>query len=552
MTEIRTKTKYLRAGAAAAALALMGVIFFFSAQPASDSDEVSIWFTMLLFFFRDEAAAHALNGVVREAAHMLEYAALAVPVWLFFSTFRLSRGWRGIAAFAVCLLYAVSDEVHQLFVPGRAAELFDVLMDSIGAALSVTVLHLLAKRRSRKRRPVARTQLSQAERDTLAAFSAYVRRAPTAQAVEDPEGFVHVSIRHKILPMTAQALLQADPPLPSETAEQIRAEALGQVVAQTRRTEQFLRACRAMQAAGVNPICVKGIVCRALYPDFDLRISADEDLLVRPADAAVCAQVLASLGFEAAGTPDDMEIGYYHAESGCRIELHRAMFPADGGVYDRFNALLGDLFASPMKLQIGQTTLLCPAPDQHLLYLVLHAYKHFLISGVGIRQIADIALFARAFPPDWKALFAACDAVRLTGFLNAVLVLGGRYFDLPLSTIDAAQFRAETDADALLQDVMAGGIYGSKNTDHLHSGALTFQQYAAALAGKRPKGFAALFPPRDRMRRKYPYLKKHGWLLPFAYLSRLLRYAVSDHDSARALDTADRRTELLRQYGMIP
>ena len=552
MNESQSKTKYLRVGAAIAALALMCVIFILSSQPGSDSDRLSIRFALLLFFFRGPEGARTLNNLVREAAHMLEFAALAVPVYLFFSTFRLSRGWRGIAAFAVCLLYAVSDEAHQIFVPGRAAELLDVLMDSCGAALSVTVMHLLSKRRMKKQRPAARAQLSEAEHAVLTAFSAYLMQTPMTQAVEDPQEFVRVSVRHKILPMTAQVLLQSGQPLPAETQEAVRTEALGQVVVQTRKTEQFLRACRALQAAGVTPLCVKGIVCRALYPDFDLRISADEDLLVQPSAFSACTKVLESLGFTAVGTPKDGEVGYFHAESGCRIELHRSMFPEDDGVYARFNALLGDLFAAPMPLCIGRTTLFCPAPQQHLLYLVLHAYKHFLISGVGIRQIADIALFARACPVDWRALFAACETVRLTGFLNAVLVIGGQYFGLPLSEIDAPQFCAETDAAALLQDVMQGGIYGSKNKDHLHSGALTFQQYAATLAGKRPTRLAALFPPRERMRRRYPYLNKHGWLLPVAYLSRLLRYAVSDHDSSRALDTADRRAALLRQYGMIP
>lgn len=550
MTEARIKTKYLRAAAALAALALMGGIFALSAQPGDASDEVSIRFASLLFFLQSEQAVRMLNSLVREAAHMLEFAALAVPVYVFFSTFRLSRGLRGVLAFAVCLLYAVSDEVHQLFVPDRAAEVFDVMMDSLGAAIAIAVLHRIFLRRTRRERqqPAA---LAPAEQAVLSAFSSYLTGAPFDAAQVETEAFFRVSVAHKILPMTAQVLLRAAPEMPQSLQAGLQTESMRQVILQARKTEQFLATCRALQAAGVAPLCVKGITCRVLYPELDLRISADEDLLVRDAELEVCDRVLKSLGYAISGTPSDSETSYFHAESGCMLELHRSLFPEDGGVYSRFNALLGDLFADAVPLEIGGVALRCPAPEKHLLYLILHAYKHFLISGVGIRQLADIALLARANDIDWAAIFDACDTVRLSGFLNAVLAIDARWFGLETAGIRAPQFEPETDADALLQDVMQGGVYGPKHPDHLHSGALTFRQYADGLAGKRSFLSGALFPARERMARKYPYVKKHGWLLPAAYASRLLKYAFSNHDSVYALDTADRRIGLMRKYGMI-
>lgn len=71
--------------------------------------------------------AHAL---VRKCAHFTEYGVL---YWL------LAHGplaGRPYLAFAICVAWAFLDEGHQIFVPGRTASLYDVALDSTGAAFS--------------------------------------------------------------------------------------------------------------------------------------------------------------------------------------------------------------------------------------------------------------------------------------------------------------------------------------------------------------------------------------------------------------------------------
>lgn len=46
---------------------------------------------------------------------------------------------KGLAAIALATLYGVTDEFHQLFVPGRSADRFDVLADFVGASIGVTI-----------------------------------------------------------------------------------------------------------------------------------------------------------------------------------------------------------------------------------------------------------------------------------------------------------------------------------------------------------------------------------------------------------------------------
>lgn len=97
-------------------LALMGVIFFFSAQPSLDS------------------GLGAIDHVARKLVHASEYALLCFLWWRALRTV-IDRVRALPAAFAIAVVYAASDEYHQTFVPGRHGTAVDVLIDACGAGL---------------------------------------------------------------------------------------------------------------------------------------------------------------------------------------------------------------------------------------------------------------------------------------------------------------------------------------------------------------------------------------------------------------------------------
>jgi VanZ family protein len=107
-------------------LALMGVIFFFSAQPNLNS------------------GLGWIDHVGRKIVHASEYALLCLLWW---RALRAKLGVRTAlgVAWLIAVLYAASDEYHQSFVSGRHATWVDVAIDSMGAGLFV-VLTLRASR----------------------------------------------------------------------------------------------------------------------------------------------------------------------------------------------------------------------------------------------------------------------------------------------------------------------------------------------------------------------------------------------------------------------
>ncbi len=133
----------------------MAVIFAFSAQPKEESSRVSEEVSESLlnvtgWLFRlniDEERvyeiARALERFVRKGAHMTEFAILAVLLYLWIGRWRMPRLRQYVIAVMLALLYAGSDEFHQLFVEGRAGLLSDVLVDGTGAAVGLALFILV-------------------------------------------------------------------------------------------------------------------------------------------------------------------------------------------------------------------------------------------------------------------------------------------------------------------------------------------------------------------------------------------------------------------------
>jgi len=99
--------------------------------------------------------------VVRKGAHVTEYAIYAMLLWRGLrSTFwRTAPGWPGrcaLTAWLVAVAFAMSDEWHQMFVPGRQGSPWDVLIDSLGAAGGLLLLWVLNRWFKRRKQAAAK------------------------------------------------------------------------------------------------------------------------------------------------------------------------------------------------------------------------------------------------------------------------------------------------------------------------------------------------------------------------------------------------------------
>lgn len=145
------------------------VIFYFSSQPSEESDEqTSFVINILSRLFNVDISQggtieqfgilHNIDFFVRKTAHLTEYAVLGVLSFLSLKEisrkFEKQRLFQMSSALIFCLLYAVSDEIHQMFVPGRSPMIRDVMIDFCGSLVGVGVCFIIVLIFGRIRRSI--------------------------------------------------------------------------------------------------------------------------------------------------------------------------------------------------------------------------------------------------------------------------------------------------------------------------------------------------------------------------------------------------------------
>lgn len=141
----------------AAVILWMAIIFKLSGQIAEESNQLSTGIVELMIRVIGKLADHihldmdSIHHLVRKNAHFIAYLVLGVLAANAFGQSGLHGYKKLFAALGICILYAASDEVHQLYVPGRSGEVRDVLIDSTGACTGIGV-YLIFKWICRKRK----------------------------------------------------------------------------------------------------------------------------------------------------------------------------------------------------------------------------------------------------------------------------------------------------------------------------------------------------------------------------------------------------------------
>jgi VanZ family protein len=133
-------------------------VMFFGSTDLMSAEHTSRFLTPLLLWWNPDISPVAIAQIhyfVRKAAHLTEYAILAMLLW------RALRGWidefwrRVVLTLAWAMIFAAADEFHQSFVASRTASLGDVLLDCSGALLGLMICATTYRRNStyKRRRP---------------------------------------------------------------------------------------------------------------------------------------------------------------------------------------------------------------------------------------------------------------------------------------------------------------------------------------------------------------------------------------------------------------
>lgn len=454
-----------------------------------------------------------------------------------------------------CALSAGIEYAQHRYALGMA-EVDDVICNTLGTfvgSTSLLVAHAIEKSRERVRH--TNMTLTTTETQFLHIAKAAISGGDLPAEKADWPAIFTLANQQKLLPILFEAVRKT-PAAEGNTAlfAMTKQQVIGQVLNQTVRTAEFADLYRQLRAAGLHPVVVKGQLCSRLYPLKDHRISADDDLYIPDAEFMACHEQLLANGLRTDTPADELsttdEVSYTKNGSPLYIELHRHLFDSAEDAHDKLNHFFADL--KPVEID----GFLAMPPHEHLLYLILHAYKHFVRSGIGLRQFCDIGLWARAYHDeiDWQILHDQCASVHAATFAAAAFRIAKDYLGIAFDL--STPWDASIDVEPLLHDTLCGGVYGSNDLTRLHSSTVTLNAVKASRTGEKSSVLSTVFPKREYLEHRYPYLKKRPYLLPVAWAQRLAHYAGekktgADSSASGSIKLAKERIELMKRYDIM-
>lgn len=127
----------------------MGIIFYMSNQPGNISQNLSQNVEHLLNStpIVGDIFSNILNSamsqfILRKMAHFSLYAFLAVLCFILIYEINRNIKKSTLISFIIISIYSCMDEIHQMFIPGRNAQLIDVFIDCIGGVVGLAIINV--------------------------------------------------------------------------------------------------------------------------------------------------------------------------------------------------------------------------------------------------------------------------------------------------------------------------------------------------------------------------------------------------------------------------
>lgn len=119
----------------------MLLIFLMSSFDATESTNQSNFIVNIITNIFKIENIELLSFIIRKLAHFTEYLILGFLTINMLNKNDISKKY--LLSILICIIYATSDEIHQIFVPGRAYQIRDILIDSIGSITGVYLYKLI-------------------------------------------------------------------------------------------------------------------------------------------------------------------------------------------------------------------------------------------------------------------------------------------------------------------------------------------------------------------------------------------------------------------------
>lgn len=370
---------------------------------------------------------------------------------------------------------------------------------------------------------------------------------------------------HNVFPLVFEKLSELEAFVHLPEYSKYTMQAMSMVAMRVRKTETFLCLYQSFRSVGVYPLVMKGLICRQLYGIYkDHRPSGDEDILVQKEDFEQVEKILIKEGFipkvnkiyTEAELIELKELAYCNQTMGLSIEVHINPVGRNDSWRRKANEYFKDVFENAQEIEIDKVMIKTMSHTDNLLFLIIHTLNHFIIGGVGIRQVLDVLLYLRQYGDkcDWDYLIESLKELKADLFFSDLIQIGNQYlgFDLLSPT-------APNCPEFLLSDFLESGTFGNstevqRNVTAWTSAALEKSQNGTT--NKVKEFMYVLFPKKSWMLKGNPELAEKPWLLPISWVQRWIRILKRNSANGNNLISeskklSQQRIELLKKYKIL-
>lgn len=335
--------------------------------------------------------------------------------------------------------------------------------------------------------------------------------------------------------------------------------ALAIIAQQVKKTESFLQLYREFLDNNLHPIVMKGIICRQLYGKYaEHRPSGDEDILVRKEEFYEIKEFLEKRGYSCAGSEvttaqlNQAEHVSFQNENRYCVEVHINLMGRRNDLRIKMGEVFQDVFEHTRIQKIKNVPMTTMEHTEHYIYLIMHAFKHFIGSGVGLRQLIDVMMYQKHHEHelDWEKIEEALRECHADGYLGDIQELGVKYLGF-----DFAYQLPACCSETLLDDVIEVGAFGKSDRADLIATNINAGTMDQKSKSRIVTLIRAGFPSLQQMAEWTPYLNEKPWMLPVEWVRRWERYFErTKHYKGNLMIESYKRSQermkLLKKYGL--
>lgn len=332
-----------------------------------------------------------------------------------------------------------------------------------------------------------------------------------------------------------------------------------------------------MNAAGIPALLIKGNAQADCYAAPDSRMSGDTDLLIEPKNEKRACAFMKANGFavERRWTNGHHDV-CHHPRLGC-VELHVMLY--DEIVEDVwFGRMDGREFVSEPAIEVATQdgSYRTLGYTDHMIFLMLHLIKHFIMTGMSLRMMLDVALFFshHAERIDSARFWKMMESLKYGTIAQSILWAMVRYCGIDATSIPGLCEACPEQVDMILDDLENGGWLGKIDEKAREEGWYEYnrqllmknrsksQYLLFMLRWKTGAYLKALFPSRKTLAIRYPCVQKSVIVIPFVWVHRLIfrgsravkkgaltTYIVTDEKKIGA--SAQERVQMFKNLGMM-